>query len=299
MKNIVNCILVFTILLTTGCKEKEQRAIPSTVDSTHHVITALVQPLKSGHQEVNGIQMYYEIYGHGKPLVLIHGGGSTIQSSFENIIPLLSKAHQVIGVELQAHGRSGDRETPISFTQDADDVATLLQKLSIANADILGFSNGGNTTMQIAIRHPEIVDRIIVCSSFYKRDGMFAGFWDFMKKGTINDMPSNLKAAFLKVTPDSTKLQNLFNKCSQRMLQFKDWDNAELKSIKAKTLIVNADKDVATTEHITSMHRLISNSQLLIIPGGHGEFMGESSFQNIPENTSAFVTLIENFLRVP
>ena len=205
----------------------------------------------------------------------------------------------MIGVELQAHGRTSDRETAISFEQDADDVAALLQKLNIANADILGFSNGGNTAMQIAIRHPKIVDHIVVCSSFYKRDGMFPGFWDFMKKGTINDMPINLKTAFLKVTPDSTKLQNLFNKCSQRMLRFKDWDDAQLKSIKAKTLIVNGDKDVATTEHISAMQRLIGGSQLMIIPGAHGEFMGESSFKNIPENTAAFVTLIENFLVKP
>jgi pimeloyl-ACP methyl ester carboxylesterase len=137
---------------------------------------------ESGYSEVNGIKMYYEIYGEGKPLVLIHGGGSTIQTSFSRIIPLLAKNRKVIGVELQAHGRTGDRNTPISFEQDAEDVATLLKNLNVDKADILGFSNGGNTTMQLATRHPEVVNRIIVASAFYKRDGMFPGFWDFMKK---------------------------------------------------------------------------------------------------------------------
>src|SRR6478736_8526234 len=110
--------------------------------------------------------MYYEIHGQGKPFVLIHGGGSTIQTSFSNIIPILAKNRQIIAVELQAHGHTNDRNTELSFEQDADDVAALLNNLNISKADFLGFSNGGNTTMQIAIRHPELVDKIIVALSF-------------------------------------------------------------------------------------------------------------------------------------
>jgi pimeloyl-ACP methyl ester carboxylesterase len=251
---------------------------------------------ESGYSEVNGLKMYYEIYGEGKPLVLIHGGGSTIQTSFGRIIPLLAKSRKVIGVELQAHGRTGDRNSPISFEQDADDVNSLLKNLNIDKADILGFSNGGNATMQLAIRHPEAVNRIIVASAFFKRDGMFPGFWDFMAKGTIDDMPKTLKEEFLKVTPDSAKLQNLFEKSSRRMLEFKDWDDEQLRSIKAKTLIVAGDKDVATPEHYVAMYRLIPDCQLMVIPGGHGKFMGEIDFPNTERNVESFVLLIEEFL---
>jgi pimeloyl-ACP methyl ester carboxylesterase len=240
--------------------------------------------------------MYYEIYGEGKPLVLIHGGGSTIQASFERIIPALSKHRKVIGVELQAHGRTGDRDAPISFEQDADDVAELLQTLNIERADFFGFSNGGNTVMQIAIRYPQLADKIIVASSFFKRSGLPPQLWEFLKKGTINDMPQVLKDAFLKVTPDSAKLQNLFEKCSQRVLTFKDWDESQLKSIKSTTLIVTGDADVATPEHTVEMHRLIPRSQLLIIPGGHGQYMGEISFNNTKRYVASFVLLIEEFL---
>ena len=95
--------------------------------------------ISSNYSEVNGIKMYYEIYGKGKPLVLIHGGGSTIQTTFGRIIPLLSKDRQLICVELQAHGRTEDRNAPISFEQDADDVAALLENLNIDKADIFGF----------------------------------------------------------------------------------------------------------------------------------------------------------------
>jgi pimeloyl-ACP methyl ester carboxylesterase len=151
--------------------------------------------------------------------------------------------------------------------------------------------------MQLAIRHPEVVNRIIVASAFYRRDGMFPGFWDFMEKGTIDNMPKTLKDEFLKVTPDSAKLQNLFEKSSRRMLEFRDWDDEQLRSIKVKTLIVAGDKDVATPEHYVAMYRLIPDCQLMMIPGGHGKFMGEIDFPNTERNVESFVLLIEEFLR--
>jgi pimeloyl-ACP methyl ester carboxylesterase len=250
----------------------------------------------SGYSDVNGIKMYYEIYGEGKPLILLHGGGSTIQTTFEKVIPYFAKTHKVLAIELQAHGRTGDRETPISFQQDADDVAALMKNLNIEKADVFGFSNGGHTTLQLAIRHPAVVDRMIVASAFYKRSGLPPQFWEFMKKGTINEMPKQLKDGFLKVTPDSAKLQNLFNKCAYRMINFQDFSEDDLRGIKSKTLIVSGDRDVATAEHTVMMHRLIPGSQLLILPGGHGEFMGEIEFDNTELKVKAFVPLIEEFL---
>ena len=127
---------------------------------------------KSGFSDVNGLKMYYEIYGQGKPLVLIHGGGSTIQTNFEKIIPLLAKNRQVIALELQAHGRTNDRNADLTFEQDADDVAILLKNLNIDKADFLGFSNGGTTTLQIALRHPEIVHKMILGSALARRNGV-------------------------------------------------------------------------------------------------------------------------------
>jgi pimeloyl-ACP methyl ester carboxylesterase len=150
--------------------------------------------------------------------------------------------------------------------------------------------------MQIAIRHPEVVNKIIVASSFYKRSGLPPQFWEFMKKGTISDMPPSLKEAFLKVTPDSAKLQNLFEKCANRMLEFKDWNDAQLKSIQAPTLLVTGDNDVASPEHTVEMYRLIPHCQLMVIPGGHGKYMGEISFVNTERNVKSFVPLVEEFL---
>jgi pimeloyl-ACP methyl ester carboxylesterase len=285
--------------MTMSCSQQKShdQTASDKSETSDTIRTALpTRDFKSGYAEVNGIKMYYEIYGEGKPLILIHGGGSTIQTSFERIIPELSKTRQVIGVELQAHGRTSDRNTPISFEQDADDVAALVKSLNIGKADFLGFSNGGSTTMQIAIRHPEIANKIIVGSTFYKRSGLPPQFWEFMKNGTIADMPQSLKQAFLKVTPDSAKLQNLFEKCAKRVIEFKDWNDAQLKSIQAPTLLVTGDKDVASPEHAVQMYRLIPRCQLMIIPGGHGQYMGEISFSNAERNVGSFVLLVEDFL---
>lgn len=250
---------------------------------------------KSGYSAVNGLTMYYEIYGQGKPLVLIHGAGSTIQTSFGRIIPQLAKHRQVIGVELQAHGHTNDRDTDLSFEQDADDVATLLQNLQVAKADVFGFSNGGNTTMQLALSHPNLVDKIIVGSAFYKRSGVYPQFWDFMNQATLADMPQEYKDTYVQVAPRPANLQSMHDKCVKRMLDFKDRSDDQLKSIQAQTLLIIGDVDIVRPEHAAEMYRLIPHCQLAIIPGGHGKYMGEIT--TLKDNDSVFIVpMIEEFL---
>lgn len=253
--------------------------------------------MKSGYAEVNGISMYYEIYGLGQPLVLIHGGGSTIQTSFGRIIPLLAANRQVIGVELQAHGRTSDRNSELSFEQDADDVAALLNSLSIIKADIFGFSNGANTALQVAIRHPQLCRKIIAGSPLLKKDGTFPQFWEFMKQGTFEQMPQAYKDAFIAVTPDSAKLMTMYQKCANRMIHFKEFSDAEIKSIQAPVLLINGDQDVATSEHIVAISKQISDCRLAIIPGGHGAYLGEiTTLKPDYKNTDFIVPLVERFL---
>ena len=229
----------------------------------------------SGHAPVNGINMYYEIHGSGTmPLVLIHGGGSTIETSFDNMLPLLQG--KIIAVELQAHGRTSDRDAPETFQQDADDVAALLTYLNIDKANFLGFSNGATTTLQIAIRHPEIVNKIVSISGAYERGGFIPGFFDGFKNATLSNMPQPLQDAFLKVTPDKNLLQVMFDKDVQRMVNFKDIPEDDIKGIKAKALVIVNDKDVITAEHTVKMSRVIPNASLVILPGTHGACIGEA-----------------------
>ena len=162
--------------------------------------------MKSGYASVNGIKMYYELHGtavaNHPALVLLHGGGSTIQTTFGRILPALTKAHQVVAVEVQAHGHTSDRDAPETFQQDADDVWELLGQLNIAKADIFGFSNGGHTALEIAIRHPDRVGKLIIASAFYKRDAVPAGFWEGFKQPQFSDMPQVYKVEFLKIRND-------------------------------------------------------------------------------------------------
>jgi len=252
---------------------------------------------KGSYVAVNGLNMYCEIYGEGKPLILIHGGGSTIQTSFGAVIPQLAEHRQIIAVELQAHGRTGDRNADLSFEQDADDVAMLLEKLKINKADFFGFSNGATTTLQIAIRHHHIVDRIILGSPLAKRNGVPAQFWDFMNQAKIENMPAQLKEAYKKVSPDGNGLQIMHDRDVKRMVNFKDIPDEKINSIQAPTLIIIGDKDVITPEHALEMHRMISNSQLAIIPGAHGEYIGEiTTLKPNYKQTDLVVPMIEKFL---
>lgn len=250
------------------------------------------------HAGVNGIQMYYEIHGSGSPLVLIHGGGSTIETTFGQIMPALAKAHQVIAVELQAHGRTSDRDAPESFEQDADDVAALMQQLNISKADFFGFSNGGTTTLQLAICHPQLVNKIIVASGMYKRAGAYPWFWEFMKKGTFEDMPQMLKDAYLAVNNDAAGLRTMHDKDLARMQQFKDIDEAAIAGIQSPALIINGDKDVVTNEHAVEMQQKIPNARLLIVPGGHGEYIGEiTTIKPGQKKDYPALAMIEAFLK--
>ncbi len=267
------------------------------------VTTVKAQQLKKmektikAYAPVNGLNMYYEIHGQGDiPLVLIHGGGSTIETSFGKILPLFAAHYKVIAVELQAHGRTSDRDAPESFEQDADDVAALLNYLKVEKANVLGFSNGGSTALQMAIRHPEVVHKIIVVAGATKRDGFMPGFFDFMQNASLDNMPADLKTAFLKVNPSETGLLAMFNKDKQRMINFKDWPDEDLQTIKAPTLLISAYQDVVTPEHNLQMARLIKGAEVVILPGFHGACLGEAGSKGGSQQPLVTTILVQEFL---
>lgn len=263
---------------------------------------------KSGYSEVNGLKMYYEIYlpagqagGEGKPLVLIHGGGSTIETSFGRIIPLLAKHRQIIGVELQAHGHTNDRDTDLTFEQDADDVAALLNNLQIPNADFLGFSNGAHAVIEMALRHPGLIHKIILASGVYQRTATVPQFWDAFNAATLpTHFPLVLKEGYLKANNDKAGLYNMFNKDVQRMKLFKGWTNEQLKTIKVRTLIMSGNTDIIIPEKVVEIYRIIPDCELVILPGGHGDYLGAiETLHGDKWEYSYAAGLIEQFLDKP
>ena len=275
MRNLL--LIIFTMTL-----------LPTFAQQTHS---------QSGYAKANGLSMYYEIHGEGHPLVLLHGGGSTIGTTFGRILPSLAKKHMIVAVESQAHGHTRDIDRPLTFEQDADNIFALLRELKIGKADILGFSNGGSIAMQLAIRHPEVVDKLIVASSFFKRDGIYPQVWSFIQNGTLETMPRQLKDAYLAINNDPKALQAMHDKDQQRMVDFKDWSENALRSIKAQTLLVIGDKDVVSPEHAAEMYRVIPNCRLSILPGGHGDYMGEiTAWDEQNKMPEVFVSMAEEFL---
>ena len=236
------------------------------------------QTVNGGYAPVNGINMYYEIHGSGGgiPLVLLNGGGSTINVTY---------------------GRTSDRKEPFRAETSADDVSALLRYLQVAQADIMGFSNGAGVAMEMAIRHPEQVRKLVFASYFTEKSGAQAWFWDFMQKADFAGMPQPLKDAFLKVNPDVEALKNMCAKDIERMQHFTEIPATDVQSIRASTLIMIGDKDVVKPEHAVELSHLISNSRLMILPGGHGEYLGElltaHAGSRAPEYTAGF---IEEFL---
>lgn len=223
----------------------------------------------------SGLKMYYEVHGTGRPLVLVHGGGSTIRSTFGHILPALAKVYRVIAVELQAHGHTADIDRPLSFEQDADDVAELLSHLNEEKVDLMGFSNGGTTCLQIAIRHPQLVNKLVLASAIYRRDGLQPGFFDGFQHATLEHMPQLLKEAYLSANPDPNGLQTMFDRDVARMSAFKDISDADIQSIQAPALVINGDAEVVRAEHALALSRMLPHARLAILPCGHGEYIGE------------------------
>src|SRR5438093_10701171 len=192
-------------------------------------------PSQGRYAPVNGLRMYYEIHGVANggqpPLVLLHGGGSTIDTSFGKVLPAFAKTRRVIAFEQQGHGHTADVDRPFSFEQSAEDTAALLKYLHVDLADFFGYSNGGNIALLMGIRHPDMVRKLIVESAMFKRDGLVPGFWDSVQHGTLQSMPGELGAAYLDVVPHPHAWRGVHDKCRDRTREFTDWRPEDIQSI--------------------------------------------------------------------
>jgi pimeloyl-ACP methyl ester carboxylesterase len=256
---------------------------------------------RSGHVAVNGIRMYYETHGNaaGVPLLLLHGGGSTIDTTFSKVLPIFAASRRTIALEEQAHGRTTDRDQPITFESSADDVAALVRELGYGRVDILGFSNGASVGLHVAIRHPGLVRKLVFASAMTQRDGAHDGLWEFIAKADISNMPQPLKDAFLAVNPDPALLKVMHDKDAERMRNFPDVPETLVRSVRAAVLIIVGDRDIVRLEHALDLTRQFPDARLLVLPGGHGDYLGEivatSDAGAYPAITAR---LIEEFLGV-
>ena len=227
------------------------------------------QETHGSYAQVNGLRMYYEMHGAGRPLVLLHGAFGTAEG-WATVLPTLAKTRQVIVVEQQGHGRTGDIARPLDVEQMAEDTAALLQQLQIETADVFGYSMGGMVALALAIRHPQRVQKLVILGA-----GMGANK-DAYEPEAYNQFKSitpetfhfpQVKEPYTRVAPDPSQWPTLVAKITQSGDAFKGFAERDVQAITAHTLIMLGDRDVIRPEHAVAMLRLLPAAQLAILPG--------------------------------
>lgn len=234
---------------------------------------------KGNYATVNGLKMYYEIHGTGRPLVLLHGGFMVIEA-LGTLLPALAQNRQVIAVELEGHGRTADLDRPLSYDQMAEDVAGLIRQLGIKQADLFGFSLGGLIALRLTVRYPELVRKLVLVSAIYSNEGYYpatmAG-WPTMSAEAFAGSPA--EQLYTQVAPNPAHWPVFIDKIKHTMMSFKGWPASDIQSIKLPTLLLLGDADLVRPEYAVEMFRLLGgaredggmqgvpDSQLAILPG--------------------------------
>lgn len=213
--------------------------------------------VKSDYAPVNGLKMYYEIHGEGRPLVLLHGAFMTVES-WGPLLGALAESRQVIAPELQTHGRTVDIDRPWSAEAFADDVAALLDHLGIEEADVLGYSLGGSAALQVAIRHPERVGKLIVASASSKLDGIHPGLMEGMEQITPEMFHGTpMHDGYVAVAPNPDDFSKLVEREKEFDRNVQDVPDEMVKGIESPTLLIVGDADIVTPEHAVELFRLL------------------------------------------
>jgi pimeloyl-ACP methyl ester carboxylesterase len=235
-------------------------------------------PGAGSYASVNGLEIYYEIHGTGRPLILLHGGVGAIEM-FGEVLPLLAEGRRVVAVDLQAHGRTADIDRPLSYELMADDIAALLGHLEIEKADVVGYSMGGGVALQVAIRHPEVVRKLVVASASYTSDGMHPELLEMIPTLTPEVFAgSPIEEAYLRTAPNPDDFPTLVAKLKQLDIEPFAWPPEDIRGISAPTLLIIGDSDAVRLEHAVELFRLLGGgvmgdlvglpkSQLAVLPG--------------------------------
>src|SRR5215210_3038040 len=277
--------------------------------------TSLVAPIRglaqadattapeTGYAAVNGLEMYYEIHGTGEPLVLLHSSFYTIDS-WGPFLASLAETHQVIAVEFQGHGHTADIDRPLSYEQLADDVAAVMDYLSIEQADIVGHSIGANTALQVAIRHPERVRKLVPISGKYRFDGEHPELLAALQMMTPEVLAGTpFEDAYVRHAPHPEDFPVLVEKLKALFAKEYAWPEEDIWSIAAPTLLLIGDSDTIRPEHAVEMFRLLGGGvvgDLVGLPSSQLAILPATTHQSIVvERAEEVVAMIEPFLAAP
>jgi pimeloyl-ACP methyl ester carboxylesterase len=259
---------------------------------------------ETGYAPVNGLRMYYEIHGEGgTPLLLLHGGLFDVEQQFGPLLPDLARSRQVVAADFQGHGRTGDIDRPLSSADLASDVVGLLKHLGLAQVDVLGFSLGGAVALHLAVRHPEVVRKLVVSSISFRPDGNRPENAEAVGAMTVDMIAGTpMEQHYRAKSPNPERLQDLLDKLGAFLQDGSGWSDDEIRGIAAPTLITVGDCDMVTLEHAVEFLRLrggdvngdfagVPASQLAVFPGTT-HFFGLS-------RTALVLDVVTTFLDAP
>ncbi|REC47511.1 alpha/beta fold hydrolase [Chryseobacterium pennipullorum] len=280
MKNLLKpyqtfkLLLIMMFMLLTACLAYGQK----------------IKPSDSGYASVNGIKVYYEVYGEGRPVVLLHGAFMTIDMNWGQLIPELSKNHKVIAVELQGHGHTPFSDRKLSHSTLAGDVAGVMDHLKIERADIVGYSFGGAIAYEFAIRNPKRLNNLVIISATYKSSGWLPevrNAFKAMKPALFEKSP--MHDAYDAVAPDKSKWTPFLEQMIASAGTPYDMGDSNISKITAPVLIIAGDNDGLDKAELIKTYRLLGGdqsgdlssmpkSQLAVVPGqGHVSLMMQTA----------------------
>lgn len=257
--------------------------------------TGMTTTPETGYASINGLELYYEIHGEGEPLVVLHGAYMTIET-MGALIPELAKTRQVIAVETQGHGHTLDIDQPLSYEQMADDVAGLLTHLNIVETDVFGYSMGGGTALQLAVRHPEHVRKLIVASGSYKTEGIYpevlAGL-DSVTPEMFAGTPFEDAAARPEDFPE------LVRKLVDLDATPQAWPTEDMRGITSPALLIIGDADIIRPEHTVELFRLLGGGvpgDLTGLPKARLAVLPGTTHITVMNRTAWLLPMINEFL---
>lgn len=226
------------------------------------------------YAQVRGIRMYYELHGHGSPLLLIHGGaGNGMQ--FENQIPAFSPHHRLIIPDCCAQGRTTDRPGPLTYHGMAEDMIALLDHLHVRRADIMGWSDGGIIALDMAMNHPDRVGRVVTFGANFTPDGLNPQDVEWNRTATAESFGADMKAGWQKLSPQPDHYEAAMNKILDMWRSQPDWSVEQLHRIRARCLICAGDRDLIRPEHTAQLANAIPDAEMWIVPNASHSAMIE------------------------
>ena len=222
---------------------------------------AMPEPVESGYETVNGLEMYYQVHGEdGPPLILLHGGLMTIEA-LGPLLPALAETRTVYAIELEGHGRTRDLDRPLSLRQFADDVAGFIAQLGLGPVDIVGYSMGGGTALGLAAHHPQAINRLAVISASHQTESIYESVragWPQLSAEMLAGTP--MEAAYRAVAPEPERFGVLVDKLRDAMLAGMGWEDDEMRTIDAPTLLIVGDTDIVQPAKVLELFQLLGGA---------------------------------------